>query len=132
MSTRVVLVYTHDSIAVGEDGPTHQPIEHLTSLRAMPNMTLWRPCDAFETAVAWIAAIERSGPTALVLTRQALAQQPRTAEQQANVRRGGYVLIDCPATAECLVLATESEVSTAMVPSCARTSASPPSTWPTK
>ena len=113
MSTRVVLVYTHDSIGLGEDGPTHQPVEHLTSLRAMPNMCLWRPCDAFETAVAWTAAVERSGPTALVLTRQALPQQARTAEQQSNVRRGGYVLIDCQGTPECLVLATGSEVSIA-------------------
>ena len=113
MSTHVVLVYTHDSVGLGEDGPTHQPIEHLTSLRALPNMSLWRPCDAFETAVAWIAAVERSGPTALVLTRQALPQQPRTAEQQANVRRGGYVLIDCQGTPECLVLATGSEVAIA-------------------
>ena len=113
MSTHVVLVYTHDSVGLGEDGPTHQPVEHLTSLRAMPNMSLWRPCDAFETAVAWIAAVERSGPTSLVLTRQALPQQPRTAEQQAAVRRGGYVLIDCEGPAECLVLATGSEVAIA-------------------
>ncbi|HEX3844264.1 MAG TPA: transketolase [Steroidobacteraceae bacterium] len=113
MSTRVVLVYTHDSVGLGEDGPTHQPVEHLASLRAMPNMSLWRPCDAFETALAWIAAVERSGPTALVLTRQALPQQPRTAQQQAAVRRGGYVLIDCQGTAECLVLATGSEVAIA-------------------
>jgi transketolase len=113
MNTHVVLVYTHDSVGLGEDGPTHQPIEHLTSLRAMPNLCLWRPCDAFETAVAWTAAVERSGPTALVLTRQALPQQARTAEQQANVRRGGYVLIDCRGTPECLVLATGSEVAIA-------------------
>ena len=113
MSTRVVLVYTHDSIGLGEDGPTHQPIEHLASLRAMPNMCLWRPCDAFETAVAWTAAVERAGPTALVLTRQALPQQARTAEQQANVRRGGYVLIDCQGPPECLVIATGSEVAIA-------------------
>jgi transketolase len=113
MNTHMVLVYTHDSIGLGEDGPTHQPIEHLTSLRAMPNMDLWRPCDAFETAVAWTAAAERSGPTALVLTRQALPQQQRTAQQQANVRRGGYVLIDCQGTPECLVIATGSEVSIA-------------------
>ena len=113
MSTHVMLVYTHDSIGLGEDGPTHQPVEHLTSLRAMPNLSLWRPCDAFETAVAWTAAVERSGPTALVLTRQALPQQPRTAEQQANVRRGGYVLIDCQGTPECLVIATGSEVALA-------------------
>ena len=110
MNTHVVLVYTHDSIGLGEDGPTHQPIEHLASLRAMPNMCLWRPCDAFETAVAWTMAVERSGPTGLVLTRQALPQQPRTAEQQANVQRGGYVLVDCQGTPECLVLATGSEV----------------------
>ena len=87
MLQRVILVYTHDSIGLGEDGPTHQPIEHLTSLRAMPNLSLWRPCDALETAVAWIAAIERNtGPTALVLTRQALPQQPRSAEQQDRGR----------------------------------------------
>ncbi|HEX5458358.1 MAG TPA: transketolase [Steroidobacteraceae bacterium] len=113
MSTRAVLVYTHDSVGLGEDGPTHQPVEHLTSLRAMPNMCLWRPCDAFETAVAWTAAVERRGPTALVLTRQALPQQPRTAQQQASVRRGGYILIDCEGIPECLVIATGSEVSIA-------------------
>ncbi|MDE2263975.1 MAG: transketolase [Gammaproteobacteria bacterium] len=113
MNTHVVLVYTHDSVGLGEDGPTHQPIEHLASLRAMPNMCLWRPCDAFETAVAWTAAVERTGPSALVLTRQALPQQERTAEQQADVRRGGYVLIDCQGAAECLVIATGSEVSIA-------------------
>jgi transketolase len=113
MNTHVVLVYTHDSVGLGEDGPTHQPIEHLTSLRAMPNLSLWRPCDAFETAVAWTAAVERSGPTALVLSRQGLPQQPRTVQQQADVRRGGYVLIDCHGTPECLVLATGSEVAIA-------------------
>jgi transketolase len=107
----VILVYTHDSIGLGEDGPTHQPIEHLTSLRAMPNLSLWRPCDALETAVAWIAAIERrNGPTALVLSRQPLPQQKRTAQQQAAVRRGGYVLIDCVGAPESLVMATGSEI----------------------
>ncbi|TLY75941.1 MAG: transketolase [Gammaproteobacteria bacterium] len=110
MSVRVVLVYTHDSIGLGEDGPTHQPIEHLTSLRAMPNLSLWRPCDAAETAVAWAAAIERNGPTALALTRQALPQQARTPEQQASIRRGGYILIECNGTPECIVIATGSEV----------------------
>ena len=110
MNTHVVLVYTHDSVGLGEDGPTHQPVEHLTSLRAMPNLCLWRPCDAFETAVAWTEAVEHAGPTALVLTRQALPQQARTAEQQTNVSRGGYVLIDCQGVPECLVLATGSEV----------------------
>jgi transketolase len=114
MGTRVVLVYTHDSIGLGEDGPTHQPVEHLTSLRAMPGLTLWRPCDAVETAVAWIAAIEhKDGPTALALTRQGLPQQPHTQQQVDSIRRGGYVLIDCQGTPECLVLATGSEVSIA-------------------
>jgi transketolase len=114
MEQRVILVYTHDSIGLGEDGPTHQPIEQLTSLRAMPHLSLWRPCDALETTVAWIAAIERrNGPTALVLTRQALPQQPRSQEQEAAVRRGGYILIDSKGAPECLVIATGSEVSIA-------------------
>jgi transketolase len=111
MRQRVILVYSHDSIGLGEDGPTHQPIEHLPSLRAMPGLSLWRPCDALETAVAWVAAIERrDGPTALVLTRQGLPQQARTPQQVENVRRGGYVLIDCAGAPECLVIATGSEV----------------------
>ena len=111
MRLRVIHVYTHDSIGLGEDGPTHQPIEHLPSLRAMPQLSLWRPCDATETAVAWVAAIgRRDGPTALVLTRQALPQQPRTVEQQASIRRGGYVLIDGAGLPECIVIATGSEV----------------------
>jgi transketolase len=110
MSTRIVLVYTHDSIGLGEDGPTHQPVEHLTSLRALPNMSLWRPCDAAESAVAWTAGIERHGPTLLIFTRQPLPQQPRTPEQVANIRRGGYTLIDCSGTPECIVIATGSEV----------------------
>jgi transketolase len=111
MHQRVIHVYTHDSIGLGEDGPTHQPIEHLASLRAMPNLSLWRPCDALETAVAWVAAIERrDGPTALVLTRQNLTQQPRTDEQKANIARGGYVLIDAAGPLEAIVIATGSEV----------------------
>ena len=113
MKIRVILVYTHDSIGLGEDGPTHQPVEHLTSLRAMPGMRLWRPCDGLETAVAWAAAVEHHGPTALVLTRQALPPQARTPQQQADIGRGGYVLIDCEGPPECLVLATGSEVSLA-------------------
>jgi transketolase len=119
MHQRVVLVYTHDSIGLGEDGPTHQPIEHLASLRVMPNLSLWRPCDAAETAVAWLAALERtSGPTTLVLTRQALPQQARDAAQQAAIARGGYVLLDPPGFAaasalEAIVIATGSEVATA-------------------
>ncbi|HEU4626055.1 MAG TPA: transketolase [Steroidobacteraceae bacterium] len=111
MHIRSILVYTHDSIGLGEDGPTHQPIEHLASLRAMPNMMLWRPCDAVETAVAWVAAIERrDGPTALALTRQNVPQQPRTDAQKANIRRGGYVLIDSAGAPEAIVIATGSEV----------------------
>jgi transketolase len=107
---RTVLVYSHDSIGLGEDGPTHQPIEHLSSLRAVPHMNLWRPCDATESAVAWVLALERQGPTALVLTRQGLPQQPHPPEQLANIRRGGYVLIDCQGKPEVLVIATGSEV----------------------
>jgi transketolase len=114
MQQRVILVYTHDSIGLGEDGPTHQPIEHLSSLRAMPHMSLWRPCDAAETAVAWTLALERHAPSALVLTRQALPQQPRTPAQLADIRRGGYVLIDPPGTPECLVIATGSEIGIAV------------------
>ena len=110
MQLRVVLVYSHDSIGLGEDGPTHQPIEHLASLRAVPHLSLWRPCDAAETTVAWTHAVERRGPTALVLTRQGLPQQPRTAAQLKEIARGGYVLIDCAGTPEALVLATGSEV----------------------
>ena len=110
MQQRVILVYTHDSIGLGEDGPTHQPIEHLSSLRAMPHMNLWRPCDAAETALAWTLALERRGPSALVLTRQALPQQPRTPAQLEAIRRGGYVLIEGSATPECVVIATGSEV----------------------
>jgi transketolase len=112
MHQPVTLVYTHDSIGLGEDGPTHQPIEHVSALRVMPSLSLWRPCDALETAQAWLAAVERrTGPTALVLTRQALPQQPRTREQQQAVHRGGYVLIEPAAGApEALVIATGSEV----------------------
>lgn len=114
MQQRVVLVYTHDSIGLGEDGPTHQPIEHLASLRAMPNLSLWRPADAYETAVAWRAAIERArGPTCLVLTRQGVPQQPRSEQQAAECARGGYVLIDAPAPLEAIVIATGSEVAIA-------------------
>jgi transketolase len=106
-----ILVYSHDSIGLGEDGPTHQPIEHLASLRLIPNMTLWRPCDAVETTVAWQAAIEhRSGPTALALTRQNVPHQARSAEQIASIKRGGYTLIECEGTPECIVIATGSEV----------------------
>jgi transketolase len=111
MRQRVILVYTHDSIGLGEDGPTHQPIEHMPSLRAIPHMSLWRPCDATETAVAWVLAVERTdGPTALILTRQNLPQQPRNDAQKANIAKGGYVLIDGNGTPEAIVIATGSEV----------------------
>jgi len=116
MRQGVILVYTHDSIGLGEDGPTHQPIEHVSSLRLIPNMSLWRPCDVLETAIAWVSAVSRTnGPTSLVLTRQALPQQPRTREQGINVTRGGYTLIE-PAGAglpEAIVIATGSEVAIA-------------------
>ncbi len=111
MHLRSILVYTHDSIGLGEDGPTHQPVEHLASLRLIPNVVVWRPCDAVETTVAWLAAIERrDGPTALVLTRQNVPQQARSAQQIADIRRGGYVLIDVDGVPECIVIATGSEV----------------------
>ena len=110
MSLQSILVYTHDSIGLGEDGPTHQPIEHLTSLRAIPHMTLWRPCDGVETAVAWVRAIEHKGPSLLVFTRQALPQQQRTPQQKSDCARGGYVLIDCQGSPKCVVIATGSEV----------------------
>jgi transketolase len=114
MKLGVILVYTHDSIGLGEDGPTHQPIEHLASLRVMPNLSVWRPCDALETSVAWAMAVGRSnGPTALVLTRQALPQQPRTRSQGIAVTRGGYTLIDA-GEPEAIVIATGSEVSIAV------------------
>ena len=115
MKQRVIYVMTHDSIGLGEDGPTHQPVEHLPSLRIIPNMTVWRPCDATETAQAWADAIERSdGPTVLALTRQALPPQARTAEQVAAIRRGGYVLKDCEGTPDAILIATGSEVGLAV------------------
>jgi len=114
MQLRVVYVYTHDSIGLGEDGPTHQPIEHLASLRVIPHLDLWRPCDATETAAAWGAATtNRDAPTCLILTRQALVPQTRDAAQVAAISRGGYVLIDCAGTPEVIVIATGSEVALA-------------------
>ncbi|MFP4244020.1 MAG: transketolase [Ectothiorhodospira sp.] len=115
MKQRVVYVLTHDSIGLGEDGPTHQPVEQVPSLRLIPNMSLWRPCDAAETAVAWKQAIERrDGPTALVLSRQGLPPQTRDEVQMANVARGGYVLRDTDGTPEAILIATGSEVALAM------------------
>jgi transketolase len=115
MRQRVIYVMTHDSIGLGEDGPTHQPIEHVPSLRIIPNMFVWRPCDALETAVAWVDAIERrDAPSVLALTRQALPAQPRDAQQIANVRRGGYVLKDCAGVPEAILIATGSEIALAV------------------
>ncbi|MEO1080748.1 MAG: transketolase [Pseudomonadota bacterium] len=115
MRQRCIFVYTHDSIGLGEDGPTHQPVEQLTALRATPNMTTWRPCDAVETAVAWKAALEhRDGPTALVFSRQGLAHQPRNDEQLAAIARGAYVLKDCDGAPELVFIATGSEVALAV------------------
>ncbi|MDX1497277.1 MAG: transketolase, partial [Salinisphaeraceae bacterium] len=115
MEVGSIFVYTHDSIALGEDGPTHQPVEHVASLRLMPNLHMWRPCDVVETAVAWRAAVERrDGPTALALTRQNLACQPRSADQLEQVSRGGYVLLEPDAEAQAVIMATGSEVAIAV------------------
>ena len=115
MRVQHILVYTHDSIGLGEDGPTHQPVEHLASLRVIPNMRVWRPCDAVETAVAWIDAIERrDGPTSLVLTRQSVPHQQRDESQLEAIRRGGYVLSDADREPELILIATGSEVALAV------------------
>ena len=115
IETQNIFVFTHDSIGLGEDGPTHQPIEHVASLRAMPNMHVWRPCDAVETAVAWRGALEKkTGPTSLILTRQALPHVPRTADQIDAVARGGYILLDSDGEPELILIATGSEVGLAM------------------
>ncbi|TXR41325.1 transketolase [Ectopseudomonas mendocina] len=115
MKQRVLYVFTHDSIGLGEDGPTHQPIEQLASLRGTPNLDTWRPADAVESAVAWKYAIERAdGPSALVFSRQNLPHQSRDAQQLANVARGGYVLKDSAGEPELILIATGSEVGLAM------------------
>lgn len=115
MQLPVMYVYTHDSIGLGEDGPTHQPVEQLASMRSTPNLQTWRPCDQVESAVAWQAAVERTdGPSALVFTRQGLPQMDRTDEQLANIRRGGYTLLDTEGTPDVILIATGSEVELAM------------------
>ncbi|MDH3613637.1 MAG: transketolase [Gammaproteobacteria bacterium] len=115
MKAQNIFVYTHDSIGLGEDGPTHQPVEHTASLRIMPNMRVWRTCDTVETAVAWRDAIERrDGPTSLVLTRQGLPHQTRSAEQIAAIARGGYVLRDGDGSPDLILIATGSEVALAV------------------
>ncbi|MDO6460973.1 transketolase [Granulosicoccaceae sp. 1_MG-2023] len=115
MKIRSIFVYTHDSIGLGEDGPTHQPVEQLPTLRMIPRMSVWRPCDTVETAVAWRHAIEyREGPSCLIFSRQNLAFQSRTPEQIDAIGRGGYVLRDCDGTPEVIVIATGSEVALAV------------------
>ncbi|WP_119396135.1 transketolase [Salinibius halmophilus] len=115
MKQPVIFVYTHDSIGLGEDGPTHQPVEQLASMRATPNLSTWRPCDAVESAAAWKVAIKRKdGPAALAFSRQGLTPMPRTAEQIANIEKGGYVLVDCDGTPEAIIIATGSEVELAV------------------
>lgn len=115
MKQRAIHVYTHDSIGLGEDGPTHQPIEQVANLRTTPNMSCWRPADAVESAVAWKAAIERAdGPTAMIFSRQGLAHQTRTDEQIQNIKRGGYILKDTDGQPDAIVIATGSEVGLAM------------------
>jgi transketolase len=115
MRINPIYVFTHDSIGVGEDGPTHQPVEQTASLRLVPNLDVWRPCDSVETFVAWQAALEHTEtPTALILTRQNLPHQARSAEQIAAIRRGGYVLSDCAGAPKAIVLATGSEVALAV------------------
>lgn len=115
MEIQNIFVFTHDSIGLGEDGPTHQPIEHVSSLRIIPNMNVWRPCDAVETITSWCHAIEnQSGPTSLILTRQKLNHQLRTEEQVQLIKKGGYILKESKNTPEIILIATGSEVSVAM------------------
>jgi transketolase len=118
MKIQSIFVYTHDSIGLGEDGPTHQAVEQIPTLRMIPNMALWRPCDAVETAVSWKAAIERrDGPSCLVFSRQNLKHQVRSAEQIESIARGGYVLRDCDGTPDAIIIATGSEVELAVAAS---------------
>ena len=115
MKIQNIQVYTHDSIGLGEDGPTHQPVEQVASLRLTPNMSTWRPCDQVESAIAWKFAIERKdGPTSLIFSRQNLAQQERTQQQLADVEKGGYILKDCEGTPDLIFIATGSEVELAV------------------
>lgn len=115
MKIQSIFVYTHDSIGLGEDGPTHQPIEQTATLRMIPNMQVWRPCDAVESAVSWKSAIERTdGPTSLIFSRQNLPHVPRTQEQINAIARGGYILNDCDGEPEAIIIATGSEVDLAL------------------
>ena len=111
MKIQSIFVFTHDSIGLGEDGPTHQPVEQIPTLRMIPNMAVWRPCDAVESAVCWAQAIERKeGPSTLIFSRQALAHQTRTADQIADIAKGGYILQDCDGTPDAIIIGTGSEV----------------------
>ncbi len=115
MKIQSIFVYTHDSIGLGEDGPTHQAVEQIPTLRMIPNMSVWRSCDAVETAISWKHAIERkNGPTTLIFSRQNLAHQQRSAEQIANIEKGGYILVDTDGTPDAIVIATGSEVDLAV------------------
>ena len=115
MGVRALHVYTHDSIGLGEDGPTHQPVEHLASLRYIPNNDVWRPCDAVESAMAWKRALERAdGPSCLIFSRQNLPHQARDEGQMLDIARGGYVLKDSVGAPELIFIATGSEVGLAM------------------
>lgn len=115
MKQRSIFVYTHDSIGLGEDGPTHQPVEQIATLRMIPNMTVWRPCDAVETAVSWKAAVEKSsGPTCLIFSRQDLPHQERSVGQITDIAKGGYVLRDCEGIPDAVIIATGSEMALAM------------------
>ncbi|HSX20263.1 MAG TPA: transketolase C-terminal domain-containing protein, partial [Gammaproteobacteria bacterium] len=115
MRQRVIYVFTHDSIGLGEDGPTHQPIEHLTMLRVTPNVSVWRPCDAAETVVAWQSAIERvTGPTCLALSRQNLPGFWRSEQMLSDIKRGGYILQDCAPFPDAIIIATGSEMELAI------------------
>jgi transketolase len=114
MKVRNIHVYTHDSIGLGEDGPTHQPVEHLASLRLIPNLDVWRPADAVESMVSWCAALEYQGPSALVFSRQNLPHQMRTEAQIAAIERGAYIALEAPASVELILLATGSELELAM------------------
>jgi transketolase len=118
MKQRSIFVYTHDSIGLGEDGPTHQPIEQIANLRTTPNMNTWRPCDTVESAVSWKVAIERKdGPSALIFSRQGLPHQDRDTQQLADIVKGGYVLSDCAGVPDVILIATGSEVGLAVAAS---------------
>jgi len=115
MKIRSIFVYTHDSIGLGEDGPTHQAVEQIPTLRLIPNMAVWRPCDAVESAVCWKLAIEhKQGPSSLIFSRQGLPFQKRTDAQIANISKGGYTLKDCDGTPDAIIIATGSEVQLAV------------------